>query len=780
MKVTSKAKRFALSDTKIAKNSDLYNRMVLNTNYLLQLDCDRLLYHFRAYAGLDTKVENGYGGWEGEWSDIKGEFMGHYIAALGNIYLSCEETVLKQSIKCRVQYLIDSLEAVQNAIGLRTEKGYPGCFGYLAAIPTTQLDALEDLKSNGNFSDGVPYYVHHKTFKGLLHAYKVFEIDKALSMAKAMAKYFYERNKNFDRGHLDRMLNSYRYPVQYFKEFGGMYGTLIEFYELTGDEIFEALARIFDRPGFSQLLIDNRDELGYHQQHANSELPCVVGMAKHYEATGNERYKDGTLNFLHWMEEDHSFPTGGISGASAYPDYGSELFHYPKIIYNHAVSRNIHRNISSGESCCTHNLNLLSEQAFTWTLDPYYLDGFEKRFVNAVSAQQDHRTGMFLYNLNLKHASKKSFGTADDSFWCCYCSGIEAYSSLQYGAFFHTGNELWVANFIPAVLSWKEQGVEIISGTQFPRDGSIKLTIKTDYPKLLKINIRKPKWAADEVKLAVTGEITSNVSCPGGFITVEREFKNDDFIKIDFPFTLKVSHLLDRAEFVYVNYGPHLLVPVTTPDSVFSGTEDHLLKSLKSTGVPCEFYTETSSGRTVYMPISEVRNEVYNGFTVVSNPVEAEITDTVGFSSDESERLHNFSGQNSTKRCVKGTFIRETGIDGWISYSMKINPSKEMQLRCNYNGSETLHMSEADPKNAHIRLFAIQIMAENGEYKNIATQNLDKLFDTQEEYINYPIPTKYTEGKDTLNVRFLSQDFGTSKGVVGGLYRDIRMFYLSE
>jgi DUF1680 family protein len=65
------------------QNPYLANAFQKETNYLLSIDCDRLLCFFRKTRGLKPKAEN-YTGWES--TEIRGHTIGHYLIELAQIY----------------------------------------------------------------------------------------------------------------------------------------------------------------------------------------------------------------------------------------------------------------------------------------------------------------------------------------------------------------------------------------------------------------------------------------------------------------------------------------------------------------------------------------------------------------------------------------------------------------------------------------------------------------------------------------------------------------------
>ena len=86
----------------------------LNREYLLRLDPDRLLSRFRLEAGLKPKAEP-YNGWESpkNWLDLAGHILGFYMAGAAMTY----EATGDEELKRRLLYIVDELEAVQNAHG---------------------------------------------------------------------------------------------------------------------------------------------------------------------------------------------------------------------------------------------------------------------------------------------------------------------------------------------------------------------------------------------------------------------------------------------------------------------------------------------------------------------------------------------------------------------------------------------------------------------------------------------------------------------------------------
>ena len=524
---------FDLTEVALTPGSRLHSSMLLNAQYLLSLDTDRLLFSFRTVAGVDTRDAQPYGGWESPDYVCHGHFVGHTIMAYS--YLSRQllpsEPTLAAACLARSRAMVAGYAECQ--LALNTEP-----FGYFGSVSTRTFDGLEALADEG--LQDAPLYLVHKNMAGLLAAYRYTGNETALEVASALGDYFYARMQRLTPERIQAMLNTRRYTGEhsaFFMEHGGILYGCIELYRATGKAEHAALARCFDRPWFRDMLASGRDQLGENAEHANADLQPVIGTANMYTLTQDTRYRDAALNFLDWMQTGHEFVTGAVSGRSAYPqplDYGSELFGCPMLLDRQVNSTPGHLPFSpyagagpgSGESCDSHNLQKTTQYALAWTGDARWGDEFEKRFVNCVMSQQHPTTGMLLYNLNLHQGSHKAFGDREYSFWCCYGSGVEAFASLTNGAFLHDdADALWLNNYIPATVTWAAHKLTVRLDTAFPDNGDVKATFDLDAPTQLSVHVRIPYWATGVVTIAVNGAAQPQVArVPGTFAVISRQW----------------------------------------------------------------------------------------------------------------------------------------------------------------------------------------------------------------------------------------------------------------
>ena len=786
---TSALSYFDLTDVQLTSGSRVYAAFLLNAQYLLTLDVDRLLYSFRTVAGVDTRGAQPYGGWESPDYVCHGHFVGH--ALMSYAWLSRQLQVTEPDMAASCLSKSNALVA-----------GYTECqlaynsepFGYFGSVGTDTFDRLEALADEG--LQDAPYYLVHKNLAGLLAAYRYTANDTALATASSLGDYFHWRTGRLTQRNIDAMLNTRRYTGEhsaFFMEHGGILDGFIELYRLTANPNHLTLLRHFDRAWFRDMLVSGEDRLAENGEHANADLQPVTGLANMYSLTNDLRYRSAVLNFLGWMQTGHEFITGNVSGKSAYPqplDYGSELFNSPMLLQRQVNSTPGHLPFDnypgagpgSGESCCAHNLNKSTMYALAWTGDARWGDEFEKRFVNCVLAQQHPTTGMLLYNLSLHQGCQKGFGDREYSFWCCYGSGVEAFASLTNGAFLNDGkNGLWINNFIPSTVQWTAQGLSMQLDSNFPDDANLKATFKLERAVDLAVYLRIPYWAVTPITISINGVEQPQIArAPGSFAVIERQWQDADVLEVALPFSLYSEVLPDNPAYVGVKFGPHALVTCAPPDSVFDGTASQLIDALKPAGPsapPCNFTLSLQGPvrplTATVKPVYQVVDEWYNGYTIITQPPAEVALDAVQVGDAVSEAAHGLQSDNSSVGYSRSLTYRDAQYDGFISYTLKVDSSKQCYLRVLYDGDMT---SDANLS----RVFDIQILLPDGSYRTFATQSLDTEAPSAWYTVLYPLPAALTYDRSTLTFRFQAKGFNGKAGAVGPVYDQVSTLTLAD
>lgn len=759
-----KAEPFLITDYTLIKDTKLYNKTLLNIKCLLEMDPDSMLYNFRKNAGLDTKGAKPLTGWEAPHTHFRGQFTGHYLTACARASLTMQKNDpdLTAELKARAEKVIAGLEECQNELGKKEPH-----FGYLAAVESTMLDDLENLHFTGVFT--VVYYNIHKIMCGLLDSYTLLGNKKALTMLEAMADYIGWRLSKLSPERIDQMINTKWYredDTTFHMEFGGMAEVLLRLYRETGNAAHLELAKKFDRKWFRNMLLGERDLLGHYALHANTEIPCVIGLAEYEDILHDGESGICVDTFMEWIREGHMLPTGGISGRTAYTDpadYGGELFEFPHMYFKHT-------NFKNGESCCSHNLNFLARKEFQWTAEYKWAADLEKRYVNAVLAQQHPETGGFVYNLRMGQGCLKKHST--DGFFCCNATGLETHAYLTEGAFFHKRDTLWINNYVTCDLSWEEQGAVLASRTNFPENGNASWTFRLQEEKKLKIYVRVPEWTDENAALKVNGEQVEAKA--GSYTILERVWKDGDIIEASFPYYLYEKHMEDRPDYIAVFYGPHLLVACTEGYAKFDGTAEQLKESLIPAEKPCEFKTCLSTGEVIFRPICNVADEKYNGFTIITKPVRFQVIDEVIIGDEESERFHDLEEEKSAVgHNEKGTY-RSCAYAGYFSYQFRAEPGRKLWLRCYFQDKGTFIRDQEDPLRFN-QCFRFEVEKE-GIRKEIAVQSLYEEEGADLIEVYYPV----LEWEGSLRLKLEGSRYEGAKRGTGKFFNKIELGYFDE
>src|SRR5690606_12846703 len=128
----SKIETFKLEDVRLEKGP-FHNSMLVDLDYILELNPDKLLAPFLREAGLNPKEES-YPNWEN--SGLDGHIGGHYVTALSLMYASTGN----QEVLERLEYMLSELKRAQDAHGTGYIGGVPGSKELWQEIKSGKLD----------------------------------------------------------------------------------------------------------------------------------------------------------------------------------------------------------------------------------------------------------------------------------------------------------------------------------------------------------------------------------------------------------------------------------------------------------------------------------------------------------------------------------------------------------------------------------------------------------------------------------------------------------------
>jgi len=324
-------------------------------------------------------------------------------------------------------------------------------------------------------------------------------------------------------------------------EHGGMNEASFNLYAITGNPKYRDLAYRFEHKKIFEPLAANEDKLDGN--HANTNIPKVIGAIRGYELTGDPRYLAIAQNFYRIVTDHHSYCTGGTSNG--------EMWHKADAIATELGP-------AAEECCCSYNMMKLSRHLFGQGPDAKHFDYYERVLLNARYGTQD-RNGMLMYYMSLKPGLYKTFGTQFDAFWCCTGTGSEEYAKLNDSIYFHDGNAVYVNLFIPSKLDWKERGLRLTQTTKFPNEERITFTVDAAPSKPTALKMRVPYWATKGMTVAINGQPVTGDATPSTYFVLSHDWKAGDVVTIDIPMTPHIDQAPDDKQVQAAMYGPLVL-----------------------------------------------------------------------------------------------------------------------------------------------------------------------------------------------------------------------------
>jgi DUF1680 family protein len=506
---------FPLEDVKVL-DPNLVQMREQTLQYLLALDSDRLLHNFRVNAKLPTTAAPLYNR-ESPANGWRGHYVGHFLSASSQMYASTGDA----RIKAKANAMVTELAKCQAQLGDK---------GYLSAFPESSFDDLEQGRPSA-----VIWYALHKIMAGLLEVYERMQNPQALQVLEGMAAWTDWRTGRLTEEQMQRTLQT---------EFGGMNEVLANLSATTENPYYLVLARRFDHHAVMDPAAQGRDTLT--GLHANTQIPKFVGAAREFELTGDPFYRDASQFFWQQAALHRSYVTGGNSI--------SEHFRTPPNVLASELTD------LTQETCNTYNMLKLTRYLFTWQAEPKYADYYERAFLNHILATPNPTEGSPLYYLGMQPGQWKVHFVPHEGFFCCCGTGLENFSKLSEGFYFHNGDSLWVNLFFASELSWREKGVIIRQETRFPEEPGARLVVQTKSPVHFSLNVRIPYWA-DNASVTINGKrLRPNEKLtPSSYLTINRTWKSSDNVEVKLPMRLHLQTMPDDPNLAAIMYGPLVL-----------------------------------------------------------------------------------------------------------------------------------------------------------------------------------------------------------------------------
>jgi DUF1680 family protein len=703
-----------------------------NRRTLLELDADRLLHNFHQSAGLAPKGRR-YGGWEAR--GIAGHTLGHYLSALSLMWAQTGDRAVAE----RLAYTVAELARIQQAHG----DGYLG--GTTVERDGKVLDGkivFEELKRGDVRSGGfdvnggwVPLYTWHKVHAGLLDAERLGGIAAARPVMLGMADYLGRIIEGLDEAKLQTLLQA---------EHGGLNDSYAETFELTGDPRWLRLAERIHHRKVLDPLTGGRDSLA--GLHANTQIPKLIGLARLHELTGNPRQAAAARFFHRTVTKRHSYVIGGNSER--------EHFGPPDRLAEHITERTC-------ESCNSYNMLKLTRHLHGWQPDGALMDYYERTHLNHIMAHQHPQTGRFVYFMPLSSGARRTYSTAEDSFWCCVGSGLESHSKHGDSIWWHDSDTLFVGLFIPSTLNWRERGVRMTLDTAYPFDEQVSIRVDDPGP-FRTMAVRLPAWCASP-RLEVNGQAAA-FERRHGYAHVARRWRAGDRLTLTLPMSLRSEATPDDPDVAAFVHGPVVLAADLGPaEEAWAGPAPALVGT-DSAAAPVPVHGSQHHFQVAAQPAALTLKPFFNQYdrrTAVYFPrftperwaaekaafaaaeserlrLEARTVDVVQLGEQQPEQDHGFAANHSDLFSFAGRSARQLpwGEGHWFEATLAVRPGANI-LRALYWGEEV-------GKNFDVIVDGVRI----------ANERRQALPEKRFVGVDYPLPADLTRGKKQVRVRF--------------------------
>lgn len=697
--------------------------------YLLKLDPERLLHNFRKNAGLEPKAKI-YGGWED--SGLAGHSLGHYLTACAQAYDANGDKRFKEKI-----------DAIVTGLAECQAHRPDGC---ISAIPNGDKAWEEirkgDIRSGGFDLNGLwsPFYTHHKVLQGLLDVHRLAGNKEALNVATKFADWMIDLTKRLDAAQWQRMLGC---------EYGGINESLAELSTVTGQAKYLDLAKKFFDHRNLDPIVAGQDKLA--GTHSNTQVPKILGLARMSDTKDGGDYRKAVKFFFDTVVENHTYVIGGNSD--------HEYFTTPRKL-NEELTTN------TAETCCTYNMMKLARQLFEWEPDIKYLDYYERAHLNQILASQNPKTGGVTYFFPLVTGANKNYSNDYNDFTCCHGTGMENHTKHQDSVYFHSGKTLYVAQFVPTELDWKQTGLKLRQETDFPVSGQVTLKVLEGSKSDVTLKVRHPGWAEGAVTYSVNGKPVTTSKEAGSYASLSAKWKKGDVISFDIPMTVRTEAILGDPNKQALLYGPTVLAA----DLGAPGGPDKLAPVLVPEGKPIsEWVTKTGplefkvtdAAKPEPLTLKPLWEIVDNSYAVYFDvfghddwvkkeasfraeearlkDLDARTIDLMRIGEMQPERDHKLTSERCDAREANGKGFRTPFAKGFFEFDLKVDPDKESAVVVTYwvNHRGTRAGTVLVDGKVVGQLDVVNSM-ENNTFQDVT----------------YKLPAELTKGKAHVRVRF--------------------------
>ena len=290
---------------------------------------------------------------------------------------------------------------------------------------------------------------------------------------------------------------------------------------------------------------------------------CFEGLCELYRATGNDYYFDACKKLAENILRDEITIIGSGSMAE---------------IWCNTRKRQTEPMYHAMETCVTATWLKYLYQLLRLTGESRYADEMEITLYNALIAAQMPQGNWWAYFTPLmgeRTASHIQFPEIGSS--CCVANGPRALMLTPYWAIMGTADGPAVNLYAPLkaqIQTPAHQKLTLNCETEYPAEGSVKITMDLKQPESFMLKLRIPGWSR-QTTLSINGEPYQGYIIAGTYAHIERTWKTGDVIELGLDMRTRVQYApagtgdqaLIRGPLV-LSFDSRLIPPQPDPQSV--------------------------------------------------------------------------------------------------------------------------------------------------------------------------------------------------------------------
>jgi uncharacterized protein len=210
---------------------------------------------------------------------------------------------------------------------------------------------------------------------------------------------------------------------------------------------------------------------------------------------------------------------------------------------------------------------------------------------------------------------------------CCEGQATRLYGSLPEYIYSIAPDGLYVNLYESSKISWPFGGqtVSLTMKSKFPFDSKVAIEWASPQPVAMKLRLRVPSWAANDMSIAVNGQQAA-VGQPGSYVVLDRTWTSGDRISFTLPIDLRLTRYtgtdkIAGHERYALEYGPILMAATGPLDENAVATIDNdpanIKKWLKSKSEQPLCFTIDGDKDHEYMPYWLIDTQTFCIYPVI-------------------------------------------------------------------------------------------------------------------------------------------------------------------